>query len=62
MEIGRRVMKTQDGKPVDLHVRDEQLQVENGFLQRSQKKPDYDLSSQVPKGDYTQTMPVTIYT
>ena len=60
--VGKRVMKTQDGAHVVQEQRDEQLQVENGFLGRTQKQSDQRIESQVPRGDYTQTQPVTIYT
>ncbi len=52
--IGKRVMLTQDGHGV-AKEKDEQLQVEHGFNQRTQKAPDADLSKHVPEGDYTQT-------
>lgn len=43
--VGRRVMKTQDGRGVDLEKRDEQLQVENQFNVRSQKITDEELKA-----------------
>ena len=60
--IGRRVMKTQDGKQVNFVERDEQLIVEHGTWRRLQKNPDQELYQRIPKGDYTQTQPVTYYT
>jgi hypothetical protein len=36
--------------------------VEHGFLKRTQKATDEELYQRIPKGDYTQTKPVTIYT
>lgn len=61
-QIGRLVMKTQDGGMVSMDKRDEQLLVEHGVGRRLQKAPDSELYNQVPKGSYHQTMPVTIYT
>jgi hypothetical protein len=55
-------MKTQDGGAVPMSKRDELLLVEHGYGRRLQKQPDQEIWSKVPKGDYTQTMPVTIYT
>lgn len=55
-------MKTQDGKQVQFTERDEQLIVEHGTWRRLQKNPDEELYQRVPKGDYTQTQPVTYYT
>ena len=46
-------MKTMDGKPVSMNLRDEQLIVEHGTWRRMQKKPDDELYNKVPKGDYT---------
>ena len=60
--VGRKVMRTQDGKLVPLDNRDELLMVEHGFGRRSQKTTDEELAMRLPKGDYTQTRPVTIYT
>lgn len=51
--IGRKVMKTQDGHGVDMEKRDEQLQVENRFGERSQKVTDDELKGMIPKGDYS---------
>lgn len=42
--------------------RDEQLIVEHGTWRRLQKNPDQELYQRIPKGDYTQTQPVTYYT
>jgi len=61
-QVGRRVMKTQDGSMVPSDKRDELLWVEHGFGKRAPKNPDEELWNKVPKGDYTQTQPVTIYT
>ena len=61
-QVGRLVMKTQDGKFVKMEDRDEQLLVEHGFGRRLQKQPDSEIWQKVPKGDYTQTQPITIYT
>jgi hypothetical protein len=60
--IGRRVMKTTDGKPVSMNLRDEQLIVEHGTWRRMQKCSDDDLWMRIPKGDYTQQQPVTLWT
>jgi hypothetical protein len=60
--VGRKVIKTQDGKLVPLEHRDELLMVEHGYGKRSQKTTDEELAMRLPKGDYTQTRPVTIYT
>ncbi len=59
--VGKRVMCTQDGKGVT-NDRDEQLQVEHGFGERTQKASDKELIRQIPEGDYTQTQPITLYT
>lgn len=53
--IGRRVMKTQDGKDVSFNLRDEQLIVEHGTWRRLQKCSDEAIYKRIPKGDYTQT-------
>lgn len=60
--VGRKVMKTQDGKLVPLECRDEQLMVEQGITRRAQKYTDDELRQRMPAGDYTQQRPVTIYT
>lgn len=60
--IGRRVMKNQDGKEVSFTKRDEQLIVEHGTWRRLQKCPDDEIYKRIPKGDYTQTQPVTFWT
>ena len=52
--IGRRVMKTQDGAPVSLNEKDEQLVVEHGTWRRLQRATDDELAARVPKGDYTK--------
>jgi len=62
LSIGRRVMKTQDGKNVSLNEKDEQLIVEHGTWRRLQKCPDEELWQRIPKGDYTQQQPVTHWT
>ena len=61
-QVGRKVMKTQDGGLVSMDNRDELLMVEHGFGKRSQKTTDKELVNQIPQGHYTQTQPVTIYT
>ena len=61
-QVGRRVMKNQDGQEVGLGQRDEQLVVEHGTWRRSQKTTDQNLSNRLPTGDYTQTQPVTYWT
>lgn len=60
--IGRKVMKTQDGKMVSQNLRDDQLIVEHGTWRRLQKQPDEELYAKIPKGDYSQQQPVTIWT
>ena len=60
--IGRRVMKNQDGKNVSFNERDEQLIVEHGTWRRLQKVDDQEIYNRIPKGDYTQTQPVTYWT
>lgn len=55
-------MKTQNGQLISMDSRDEQLMVEHGFIKRSQKATDDELQQQLPKGDYTQQRPITIYT
>jgi len=60
--VGRKVMKTQDRHPVSMDRRDEQLMVEHGFGKRAPKATDEELLQRIPKGDYTQTKPVTIWT
>ena len=60
--VGRKVMKTQDGKLVANGSRDQALIVETGMNRRTQLAADSELVRRVPQGDYTQTRPVTIYT
>ena len=60
--VGRKVMRTQDGKLVSLDNRDELLMVEHGFGKRAPKTTDEELAMRLPQGDYTQTRPITIYT
>lgn len=55
-------MKTQDGAPVSLNQKDEQLVVEHGTWRRLQKATDDELAIRVPKGDYTKQVPVTHWT
>lgn len=60
--IGKKVMRTQDGVELGMENRDDQLIVETGMWRRTQKATDAELQQRVPKGDYTKTTPVTIYT
>ena len=60
--VGRKVMKTQDGKLVAAADRDQVLINETGMMRRTQLAADSELAARVPQGDYTQTRPVTIYT
>ena len=60
--VGRKVMRTQDGKLVPLGSRDENFIVETGMYRRTAKATDDELRQRIPQGDYTQTRPVTIYT
>ena len=60
--VGRKVMKTQDGKLVQMGARDQALIVETGMNRRQQLATDEELRLRVPQGDYQQTRPVTIYT
>ena len=60
--VGRKVMKTQDGKLVAMGSRDENFIVETGMYRRTSKATDDELRQRIPTGDYTQTRPVTIYT
>ena len=55
-------MKTQDGAPVSLKEKDEQLVVEHGTWRRLQRATDDELAARVPKGDYTKQIPVTHWT
>ena len=55
-------MYNQDGQVVDPKLRDEQLIVEHGTWRRGQKATDEELSERVPKGDYSQQQPVTMWT
>lgn len=61
-QVGKRVMKTQNGQPIDQMVRDEELTVEHGFGRRTQKTTDDELRREIPEGDFSQTQPVTVYT
>lgn len=45
-----------------MNDRDEQLIVEHGIWRRGQKTSDEELYDRIPKGDYTQQQPVTIWT
>ena len=49
-QIGKRVMKNQDGVPVD--GMDELLRVEHGTWHRVQKQPDNELAAKLPGGSY----------
>ena len=60
--VGKKVMRTQDGAPLTMANRDDQLRVETGMWRRTQKTTDEELQQRVPQGDYTKTTPVTIYT
>ena len=60
--VGRKVMKTQDGKLVAMEHRDANFIVETGMYRRTQQCTDEQLRGRIPVGDYTQTRPVTIYT
>lgn len=60
--VGRKVMRTQDGKVVTMAERDDQLIVESGMFRRTQKDSDEVLKARAPQGDYDKTVPVTIYT
>ena len=55
-------MRTQDGTQLSMAERDEQLIVETGMYRRTQKQTDEELKQRIPKGDYTKTNPVSIYT
>jgi len=46
--VGRKVMKTQDGKINSLNEKDELLVVEHGTWRRRQKQPDDELHEKVP--------------
>jgi len=52
-QVGRLVMKTQDGAMISSSKRDELLLVEHGYGRRLQKQPDAEIWQKVPKGDYT---------
>ena len=60
--VGRKVMKTQDGKLVAMGNRDENFIVETGMYRRTAKATDEELRQRIPQGDYTQQRQVTIYT
>jgi len=47
---------------VPFNNKDELLAVEHGLGRRTQKATDEELWARIPKGDYTQTKPVTIFT
>ena len=51
--IGRKVMKTQDGKLVPMGDRDDNFIVETGMYRRTAKATDDELRQRVPAGDYT---------
>ena len=55
-------MKTTDGKPVSILERDEQLIVEHGTWRRMQKISEEEIWMRIPKGDYTQQQPITLWT
>jgi len=61
-EIGKKVMKTQNGQPIKHIDKDEELTVEHGFGRRTQKTTDEELKNEIPMGDFSQTQPVTLYT
>lgn len=61
-EVGKRVMKTQNGQAIGGMNKDEELTVEHGFGRRTQKQTDEELKREIPEGDFSQTHPVTIYT
>lgn len=47
-QVGRKVMRTQDGSDVPMSLRDEQLIVETGMYRRTQKATDEELKNRVP--------------
>lgn len=47
---------------ISLENRDELLAAEHGLGRKRQKRPDEELWQQVPKGNYAQTRPVTLWT
>jgi len=51
--VGRKVMKTQDGKMVPMASRDENFIVESGMYRRTAKATDDELRQRIPQGDYT---------
>jgi len=51
--VGRKVMKTQDGKLVPMGNRDESFIVETGMYRRTAKATDDELRQRIPAGDYT---------
>lgn len=61
-QVGKRVMKTQNGAAIVAADKDEELTVEHGFGRRTQKTTDEELKREIPEGDYSQTQPVTLYT
>lgn len=61
-QIGKRVMKTQNGQAIAGMGKDEELTVEHGFGRRTQKQTDDELRREIPEGDFSQTQPVTVYT
>lgn len=46
--VGRKVMRTQDGKLVPMDCRDENLIVESGMYRRTQKATDAELMQRIP--------------
>lgn len=60
-EIGRKVMRTQDGQVLP-EVTYDILQVETGMIKVPQKQKDFELRARLPQGDFHVTRPVTIYT
>ena len=50
--VGRKVMKTQDGKLVEMGSRDQVLIVETGMNRRQALATDDELRLRVPQGDY----------
>lgn len=55
-------MKTRDGICIPQAQRDEQFLVETKLGQRKPKTNVNELTEKIPKGHYTSTQPITIYT
>ena len=61
-EVGRRVMKTQVGQPIPVEARDQEFLAEHRISEPKGRLSQSEIDGLVPTGEYTQQVPVTVYT